>query len=62
MDRIKVIIYLEYVILSIILIVGLLPLFDPITSIFIIFLLFGLAMTLLYFRTLFLKINEDFDE
>jgi len=62
MDQIKVIIYLVCVILAIILIVGLLPLFDPITSIFIILLLFGLAMTLLYFRILFSKKNEDFDE
>jgi hypothetical protein len=62
MGQINVIIYLVCVILVIILIVGLLPLFDPITSIFIILLLFGLAMTLLYFRTLFSKKNEDFDE
>lgn len=62
MGQINVIIYLVCVILAIILIVGLLPLFDPITSIFIILLLFGLAMTLLYFRILFSKKNEDFDE
>jgi hypothetical protein len=55
MDQIKVVVYLEYAIMSIMLIVGLLPLFDAVTSIFIILFLFMLAMTLLYFRDLFFR-------
>jgi hypothetical protein len=60
MDQMKVFVYLEYAIITIMLIIGLLPLFDAVTSIFIILFLFVLAMTLLYFRDLFFrtKISE----
>lgn len=60
MDQMKVFVYLEYAIITIMLIIGLLPLFDAVTSIFIILFLFALAMTLLYFRDLFFrnKISE----
>jgi hypothetical protein len=47
------VVYLEYVIIALMLIVGLLPLFDNITSIFIIIFLFMFAMALMYFRNLF---------
>lgn len=55
MDKIKKVVYLEYAILSLMLIITILPLFDVITSIFIILFLFILAMTLLYFRVLFIR-------
>lgn len=55
MDKIKKVVYLEYAILSLMLTITLLPLFDAITSIFIILFLFILAMTLLYFRVLFIR-------
>ena len=45
------------------LIVGLLPLFDAVTSIFIILFLFVFSMALLYFGNLFLRNKSpDFDE
>ena len=63
MDQIKVVKYLVYVIFSIIVMVGSLPLFDPVISIFIILLLFLLAMTLLYFRNLLMRKKIwDFDQ
>lgn len=57
MNQMKLVIYLEYVIIAIMLIVALLPVFDAITSIFIILFLFVFAMTVLYFRILFLRIQ-----
>ncbi len=63
MGQTKIIVYIEYVILAIILIVGLLPLFDAVTSILIILLLFVFAMTLLYFGDIFLtKKSKDFEK
>ena len=63
MDQIKMVVYLEYVIIAIMLIVGLLPLFDAVTSIFIILFLFVFSMALLYFRSLFLRKEfRDFDK
>jgi hypothetical protein len=62
-DRIKMVVYLEYVIISVMLIIGLFPLLDAVTSIFIILFLFVSAMALLYFRSLFLRQKtRDFDE
>jgi len=63
MGQKKMVVYLEYVILAIILIVGLLSIFDAVTSIFIILLLFVFAMTLLYFGDIFLiEKSHDFDK
>ncbi len=63
MDQTKIVVYLAYAIIAIILVVGLFPLFDAVTSIFIILFLFAFAMTLLYFGNVFLrKKSWDFDE
>jgi hypothetical protein len=57
------VVHLVYVIIAIMLIIGLLPLFDAVTSIFSILFLFVFAMALLYFGNLFLrKKSMDFDE
>jgi hypothetical protein len=62
-DLIKMVVYSVYAIIAIMLIVGLLPLFDAVTSIFIILFLFVFAIALLYFGNLFLrKKSLDFDE
>lgn len=63
MGQTKIVVYLEYVIFFIILIVGLLPLFDTVTSIFIILFLFVFSMALLYFGDLiFGNKYQDFDD
>ena len=59
----EMVVYLEYVIIALMLIVGLLPLLDNVTSIFIIIFLFVFFMALLYFRSLFSrKKSLDFEE
>jgi hypothetical protein len=60
MEQKKIVAYIEYIIIAIILIVASLPLFDAVTSIFIILFLFTIAMALLYFRILLFR-NEFFE-
>ena len=60
MEQKKIVAYVEYMIIAVILIVALLPLFDAVTSIFIILFLFAIAMALLYFRILLFR-NEFYE-